>query len=530
MMLTVFKPAALAVAVSLVSTMAGCARDPMLRRAEATAATEALLKEALEARKPEQSVLTEVKEDRIRVRAIMPNAESGNVSVSAAAVPLGNLLTSLARDHSYSVLFVEGINSAHPVTIELRDLSAESALRRIALAAGYVAVVDRQARTVTISESASYTFRLPLHVMQRLQSSFTVGGNPIASPSAQAVPGSGTGVGSIGSGVVGGSTAPTGNTALQANFTVSGRYQTDSQALSTFLQQLAGRNAEVQVMPELGLITVRSTAAPLSRVSGFLNRFSANAMRRVEIEASIVEVTLTDEFQYGIRWDRVLRGSKTGAIGLGDNTLTARPSAFDLTISTGNITSILEALQTYTNVKVISQPKVMAMNNTPSVIFDGQQLPYLGSVSTTIIPGAGGSATTTAGAAAYAVDGVTLSIQPDIMSESEVQLTIVPVLSRVQEFQTFDLGNTRITAPVQRSNQSLMQVVAETGKTLILGGIRSNSGTTQKRGIPGVVDTPVAGSALSGRSANNSAREVVIMLRAKVISGGAYDALFSESI
>lgn len=507
--------------------LSACAPQASLQRAKATAQAEALLKEALEARKPEQSIVTEAKESPIRVRALLPSAETGDVSVSAAGVPLGNLLTSLSRDHGYSVLFVEGINSARPVTIELRDLSAEAALRRIALAAGYVAVIDRHARTVTIADTASYTFRLPLHVMQRLQASFSVGGNPIASPTSQPTPT--TSVGSISSGLTGTATATT-NSTLQANFTVSGRYQTDSQGLATFLQQLAGRGADVQVMQELGLITVRSNAASLARIGGFLNRFSANAMRRVEIEASIVEVTLTDEFQYGIRWDRVLTGKNTGAIRLGDNTLTTRPGALDLTVSTGNITSILEALQTYTNVKVISQPKVMAMNNTPSVIFDGQQLPYLGSVSTTIIPGAGGSSTTTAGAASYAVDGVTLSIQPDIMSDSEVQLTIVPVLSRVQEFQTFDLGNTRITAPVQRSNQSLMQVVAESGKTLILGGIRSNSDTTQRRGIPGVVDTPAVGAALSGRSATNSAREVVIMLRARVIAGGTYDALFSESI
>ena len=100
--------------------------------------------------------------------------------MSAAGVPVGNLLVSLAREHSYSVLFAEGVNGARPVTIELRDLNPQAALRRVALAAGYAVVLDSAARTVTIAESASYTYRLPLHVMQRLQASFTVGGNPIA--------------------------------------------------------------------------------------------------------------------------------------------------------------------------------------------------------------------------------------------------------------------------------------------------------------------------------------------------------------
>jgi len=526
------RPLQLALTLALGSLLAGCAPDYFTRRTDAGAEARKLVEEALKPRESEEPALTERKEDTIRTRAIMPSAEAGDVSVSAVAVPVGNLLVSLAREHSYSVLFAEGINSARPVTIELRDLNPQAALRRVALAAGYAVVLDSAARTVTIAESASYTFRLPLHVMQRLQASFTVGGNPIAAQTTAISPATTAGGVGYTAGMAGAGEAPGGgDSSLQANFTVSGRYQTDAAALGVFLQQLAGQNAEVQVMPDLGMITVRSNAAALARVGNFLNRFSANAMRRVEIEASIVEVTLTDDFQYGIKWEKVFSGDTSGTIKLGDTSLVTKGATVDVNLVNGSITAILQALQQHTTVRVISQPKVMAMNNTPSVIFDGQQLPYLGSIATTTIPGAGGASTTTAGSASYAVDGVTLSIQPDIMSDTEVQLTIVPVLSRVQEFQTFDLGGgSQITAPVQRSNQSLMQVVAESGRVLIIGGIRATAGTNQKKGIPGVVDVPVAGDLLSGRSVNTQAREVVILLRARVVPGGAYDALFAEAI
>jgi MSHA biogenesis protein MshL len=527
------QPLQLAVAIIAAALLAGCAPEYHNRRAEAGAEAGKLVQDALEPRKSEEPALIEQREDTIRTRAILPSAEAGDVSVTAAGVPVGNLLTSLAREHDYSVMYAEGVNAARPVTIELRNLTVQAALRRVALAAGYVAVMDAGARTVTVADSASYTFRLPLHVMQRLEASFTVGGNPIAGQttaiSPTSTPGGGTGI-TAGVPGTGGANGESGS-ALQATFTVTGRYQTDAPGLRAFLQQLAGRNADVQLMPDLGMITVRSNAAALARVGNFLNRFSANAMRRVEIEASIVEVTLTDEFQYGIQWEKVLSGRTKGTVKLGDTTLVTGSPTVDLNLSRSGITAILQALQSYTTVRVISQPKVMAMNNTPAVIFDGQQLPYLGSIATTTIPGAGGASTTTAGSASFAVDGVTLSIQPDILSDSEVQLTIVPVLSRVQQFQTFDLGGgSKITAPVQRSNQSLMQVVAETGRTLIIGGIRSTVGNAQKNGIPGVVDTRVVGDVLSGRSVDNQAREVVILLRARVVAGGAYDALFAEAI
>ncbi|MFO0483597.1 MAG: type II secretion system protein GspD [bacterium] len=527
------------VALVLASMLAGCANSFSERRADAAGESRRLVAEAIETRADMRPVLTERPDDPIRVRAVVATPESGEVSVAAAGVPFGALLTNLARDHQYSVLFMDGVQVNRPVTVNLRDLTAEAAMRRLALAAGFALVVDRTGRTVAVTDIASYTFRLPLHVMQRLVAQYSVGGSPTVQGGGGAASLSGGGAGAAGGaggGAAGGAGqgTPSAASGLQAQFTVTGRFQTDAGGLTQFLRDLAGANAEVQVMQEMGFITVRSNGAALGRVSQFLNRFSAVAMRRVDIEASIVEVTLTDEFRYGIDWTRVLSGSTSGSVSLlGTSAITVpgfSPAA-SANVTRGSISVVLSALQQYTNVRVISQPRVLAMNNTPSVIFDGQQLPYVPTVASTIVAGAGGGTTTTSAAAAFAVDGVTLSLQPDILSDQEVQLTIVPVLNRVQEFQSFEIGSgTRVTAPVQRTNQSLMQVVAQSGNTLILGGIRSSVGDETRGGVPGLIDIPVVGDALNRRNQRTVAREVVLLLRATVIPGGAYDALFSEAL
>jgi len=515
--------------------LSGCANSFSQRRADAAGESRRLVAQALEASSDVRPVLTERAEEPIRVRAVVATPESGDVSVAASGVPFGALLTNLARDHQYSVLFMEGVQVNRPVTVNLRDLSAEAAMRRLALAAGFALVVDRTGRTVTVTDVASYTFRLPLHVMQRLVAQYSVGGSPTVQGGGSAASISG-GAGGVGGGAQPGAAqgASSAASGLQAQFTVTGRFQTDAAGLAQFLRELAGANAEVQVMHEMGFITVRSNGAALARVSQFLNRFSAVAMRRVDIEASIVEVTLTDEFRYGIDWTRVLSGSTSGSVSLLGTSAITTPAfspAVSANVTRGSISVVLRALQQYTNVRVISQPRVLAMNNTPSVIFDGQQLPYVPTVASTIVAGAGGGTTTTSAAAAFAVDGVTLSLQPDILSDNEVQLTIVPVLNRVQEFQTFEVGTgSRVTAPVQRTNQSLMQVVALSGNTLILGGIRSSVGDETRAGVPGLVDIPVAGDVLNRRNQRTVAREVVLLLRATVIPGGAYDALFSEAL
>ena len=529
----------LLIAVAMPVLQAGCAHSFSQRRADAAEESRRLVVEALEPRADMRPALTERPDVPIRVRAVVATPESGDVSVAASGVPFGSLLANLAREHQYSVLFMEGVQVNRPVTVDLRDLTAEAAMRRLALAAGFALVVDRTGRTVTVTDVASYTFRLPLHVMQRLVAQYSVGGSPTVQGGGNAASVSGGTAASAGGFAAAGpgaaaQGAPSAATGLQAQFTVSGRFQTDAAGLGQFLRDLAGANAEVHVMPEMGYITVRSNGAALGRVSQFLNRFSAVAMRRVDIEASIVEVTLTDEFRYGIDWTRVLSGSTAGSVsllGAGAVVVPGLSPAATANVTRGSISVVLRALQQYTNVRVISQPRVLAMNNTPSVIFDGQQLPYVPNVASTIVAGAGGGTTTTSAAAAFAVDGVTLSLQPDILSDNEVQLTIVPVLNRVQEFQTFEIGaGSRVTAPVQRTNQSLMQVVAQSGNTLILGGIRSSVGDETRAGVPGLVDVPVAGDALGRRNQRTVAREVVLLLRATVIPGGAYDALFSESL
>lgn len=512
----------------LLLALAGCAYHPPELAPLVRRQTETMVRQAQARPSADQPALVERGADLIRTRAVQTSPEAGEVSVSAAA-PLGALLTGIARDYGYAVSFSEGLNLSREVAVNLRGLTPEAVLRRVAMAGGAVAVIDRTAHTVSVAESACFTYRLPLHVMQRLQALFTVGGNPVTA--APGSTGSAQAPASTGGAPVAAGPGQGSGAGLQASFTVSGRYQTDAQAVGGFLQQLAGRNAEVSVMADLGLITVRSNAAALARVSTFLNKFSANAMRRVEIEASIVEVSLTQDFQYGIQWSRILGGRESGTARLGDTSLVTGATSVDVSVATAGISSILQALQAHTSVRVLSQPRVLALNNTPSVLFDGQQLPYLGSVASTSIPGAGGASTTTSGAASYAVDGVTLSIQPDILSDTEVQLTIIPVLSSVQEFQSFDLGSgSRITAPVQRSNQSLMQVVAESGRTLIMGGIRSSSGSLKRGGLPGMAGTAEGGGLPTAQAASDTARELVILMRARVLPGGAYDALFSEAL
>ena len=464
----------------------------------------------------------------IRDKAYVPakyipySPDYGNISLKSEQAPFYALLAGIARQAGYSLSMTQGVVSGQLVTVNILNQSAEAAMRHIALAAGYAIIFDATLKTATIARVATDTFRLPLEIMQQLTARYDVGGNPVNS-SDSAGSGPSLAMSAESSSIVSGNSIN--GSGIQAGFTVNGSYQTDSGSLGKFIHELAGFDAQVHVMPELGLVSVRSDAVSLERVHSFLEKFTQDAMRRVEIQASIIEVDLGSQFEYGLDWSRIL-GSTTAS--LSDASSVINP-VLAVNVTSASIQGVLDALQKVTTLKVISQPRVTAMNHTPAVIFDGTQIPYLGSISNSVTGTAGTSVTS--GAASYVTDGISLSIEPDILDQDYVQLTIVPVLSTVESFSTFNLNGNTITAPTQATKQSLMEVLDESGKTLILGGIRSSSDNATKDALPGLGRVPFLGSLTSpGQSDHEAHKEVVILLHADIIPAPPFEPLFSEAI
>ncbi len=445
----------------------------------------------------------------------------GDVNMRAAAAPFGPILSELGKKAGYSVAYSEAVDVNRKVTVDFNDAVTEDAIRTTAFLAGYAAVIDKQNRTLMVSDVATYTFRVPAGVFSQLQAQYSVGGNPANSTSS-----GGGGQGGQGGGSAGG-------TSLKAEFSVSGKEGSNPLGLTKFLQDLAGKNAEVLVT-DSGHVSVRANAQALRRVHDFMRSFMKDAMTQIEIEASVVEVALTKEFALGIQWGKVVNSATQGVLlggaagkAVANAANTGTPGALlDSMISqtTGgglstykvgvNSASLINALASFTDVNIVSQPKLLSMNNVPTTFFDGVQLPYLGSVQQTPSTAQGGSPTTT-GSVAFAIDGVSFSAVPSVVDSNTVQITLIPVLSSVNGFDSF--LNDTLKAPRQGNKQTYMRVLAESGKTLILGGIRYSKEYK---------DTNVPSSMQS----TTAAKEIVILLRAHVIPGPAIDPIVSESL
>mgnify|MGYP006141457267 CR=1 FL=1 len=440
----------------------------------------------------------------------------GDVTLSAAQTPFGALMSQLSKSKGYSLIFGENVNAGAKVSAEFNQAHFKDVARQLALMAGYVAVFNERERTITVVETATHTYKLPASMLQPLNANFTVGGNPVA----------GAGGGSGG-----------GGSSLQAQFTVQGRESNGYQQFEKQLKEIAGKNAQVTVA-DSGIVTVRSNAQALRRVNDFLRNQTDQAMAQVDIEATVVEVTLTKEMAFGIQWNQILsngaRGAQIGG-GLANGALDAATGAITPVDFAGQLagelgnsigvyrvgsssSTIVNALARYTDVKVVSQPRLTAQNNTSSTFFSGLQRPYLGQVNSTAASVQGANPTVS-GTLSYAIDGISLSVVPSVLDDKTVSVTLIPVLSTVEKLENFPLGRdgTQLSGAVQSSRTAFNKVTVESGKTLILGGLRySKDGR----------DTSV----LQNTGSLGDTKELVILLRASVLPSLKYEPLIGESL
>jgi hypothetical protein len=462
----------------------------------------------------------ELHEPYIEFRRVAAPTRRGDVNVRAASSPFGVLVSEISRQAGYSLVLAETVDAARKVTVDFRDAQAEDAIRTTAFLAGYVAVVDRERRTITVAETATYTFKLPAGVFSQLQAVYAAGGNATNSgTSTSSGTGSTSGAFSGPPGLSGsssGSAGSGGGSSVQASFTISGREAVASQSVQRLIAEVAGPNAQV-VVTEMGFISVRANGQALRRVNDFLKRVSADAMTQVDIEAAVVEVSLAHEFAYGIDWKKVLARASGSTYAVAAGAADLLGANVSVTRTGASTTTIVQALNRFTDTQVVSQPRLFTMNNTPANFIQGTQVPYLGNIQQTQSSGVG-VAPTTSGSVAFAIDGISFGVVPSVIDGKHVQISLMPVISTLGEAEQFALGESAMLKAYRQSNkQTFMRVMAESGQTLVLGGIRQGAQSA---------DTELGTSARR----RGNATEVVILLRATVVPAPDYDPLAGESL
>ena len=224
--------------------------------------------------------------------------------------------------------------------------------------------------------------------------------------------------------------------------------------------------------------------------------------RQVLIAATIVEASTRSLLDIGVRWQILgrrggasFRGSSLTDIYssfLSGNFLMGVFSDVGRTVQVGetslffpDLVLLFSLLETGSGFNIVSNPRVLTLDNQPAVIKVGQVIPYAEGVKFDI----NGQPIITYD---YKEIGLELNVTPRISGEN-LRLTITLNLEEIIDFVTNQIGATSYTVPVTSNREINSDVVVENGQTVILGGLVSTKTLKTMEGVPGLWRIPLLG-------------------------------------
>lgn len=230
---------------------------------------------------------------------------------------------------------------------------------------------------------------------------------------------------------------------------------------------------------------------------------------QVIIEASIIEVTLTDELKYGLEWSfRAGLGSSYTAAGKLSTaaTIPTAVKGFSYAVSNGSgqISALLSALSKQSLLNVISTPSVMVLDNKTAYIHVGDQVPVQGTQTVS-------SNAVITNSVTYRDTGVKLSVRPSVNAGGLVTMDIEQSVTDLGEIDSA----TGQRAFLERNISS--RVAVRSSEAVVLGGLIRENVTDGSSGVPGLHSVPVLGALFGTKSDTTKRTELLVIITPKVV-------------
>lgn len=233
---------------------------------------------------------------------------------------------------------------------------------------------------------------------------------------------------------------------------------------------------------------------------------------QVDIEATIAEVTLTRDLQYGVQF---FLQNNNAALGLGGATgvpLTTQYPGLNLLLgAASNPKVLLNALQGFTNVKILSSPSLVVLDRQPATLQVGDQVPILTqqaqSVSTVGSP--------VVNNVEYRDTGVILNVLPRISANGVVSLDIEQQISAVTSTDPTTL------TPTISQRRVRSTIAVPNGQTVMLAGLISDKQSSSRSGLPYLSNIRFLNDLLTSHDSAVDRTEIVIFIKPQIISNGA---------
>ena len=296
----------------------------------------------------------------------------------------------------------------------------------------------------------------------------------------------------------------------------------------------SGDGTSIIANRETGVLTVRATQKQHHEINSYIQRILEHSQRQVLIEATIAEVTLDDNYQAGVDWERLADAGDTGFSFtqnlLGGNLATAPFFNLSYNNTTGtNWSSTVKLLDQFGNTKVLSSPKLMVLNNQTALLKVVENSIYF----TTEIEREeddDGDETFTVETEINSVPvGFVMSVTPQISESGLVTLNARPTISRITGFAE-DPGPAIATTLAGGGIPTIKNLVPEvqvreiesvlkvaSGDIAVIGGLMQDTLGDANDGVPLLSRMPLLGRLFKYQNNTRQKTELVIFIRPVVI-------------
>jgi len=271
-------------------------------------------------------------------------------------------------------------------------------------------------------------------------------------------------------------------------------------------------------------LIIMATAQDYSVVQRVIKQLDVMPLQ-VLIDATIVEVALDDELQYGIKWffehSDGQHAGDSGGIGLASTAAslalagatggasTAAGFGYGFVSNSGDIKAVLNAESVKGNINIISSPSLMVLNNKEASIQVGEEKSLRTSESTNTSGGADSAIVTNT--IQQRKTGVTVNVKPRVNANG---LVIMEIEQSVEDFGQGDGTNGN---PDILTREIKSSVAVQSGETIVLGGLISEKNSYAKGGIPFLHDLPLIGPLFGTTSKGKEKTELVVLITPRVV-------------
>ena len=416
-------------------------------------------------------------------------------SFRAQKLPLIDALALFARSNKLNMVTVPDIEGE--ITVDFHDLPLDRAMTALLDAHGYYWEGDENLITVRRLETRDFNLdyiRLDRGGSGRNRAQLTSG--------------------SSGSG-------PHGVSAAQEAGEITVKQEVEIkfwEEVETQVKSLMSQEGRLVINRLSGIIQITDRRPRIKEIANFLSKVRRALYRQVEIQVRIYEVNLSDEYSLGIDWTKIEFEGSDGNLAI-SNIITApfgglvpKTATTALSFNSGSFSAVLKALREQGELEVVSQPRVVTLNNQPALIKVATDQAFF---TQTIAQGAAGTGNIITEQVRSVTVGLVLSVTPQVSEDGWIMLDVTPIISRLRRIVVSP--NQTATAPVLDVKQSSGLVRLGDGQMVLIAGLIQDEYSETERKVPILGDIPWLGRLFKGTYTAKQKSELVIFLSPRII-------------